>query len=65
MKTKSGACPLMKETDNKESLRFDNKSKAGILQRQFLSVFTNESHENVQELPTSTWCIKKAKHSKI
>ena len=49
LRTKSGISPLLRENDNPNSLRFDDKEKAEILQEQFCSVFTEE-HDG--ELPS-------------
>ena len=54
LKTKSGVGPLLEKDTDKDSLRYDDKSKADILQRQFLSVFTKESADNVPELSSRT-----------
>ena len=40
LKTKSGIPPLLEDILDKESLRYEDKEKAEILQRQFLSVFS-------------------------
>ena len=40
LKTKSGIPPLLADVLDKDSLRYDDKEKAEILQRQFLSVFS-------------------------
>ena len=42
LKTKSSIPPLLEDVTDKESLRYDDKEKAEILQRQFLSVFSPE-----------------------
>ena len=54
LNTKTGIAPLLDNLDDTTSLRFDDKSKADLLQRQFLSVFTLESQEDVPELPPRT-----------
>ena len=40
LNTKTGVAPLLENVADKNSLRFDDKGKADLLQRQFLSVFT-------------------------
>ena len=42
LKTKRGIAPLLLDVLKKDSLTFDDKEKANILQRQFSSVFTKE-----------------------
>ena len=42
LKTKRGVAPLFFDVTKKDSLKFDDKDKANILQRQFSSVFTKE-----------------------
>ena len=42
LKTKCSVAPLLKDVKNKSSLRFKDKEKANILQKQFSSVFTKE-----------------------
>ena len=54
LKTKSGVGPLLETVTDKDSLKYDDKSKADILQRQFLSVFAKESPINVPMLPPRT-----------
>ena len=48
MKTKSGVSPLLADKKDPNSLRFQDKEKADILQHQFCSVFTEE----IGETPT-------------
>ena len=43
LKTKSGVSPLLEDRKDPNSLRFEDKEKAEILQRQFCSVFTKET----------------------
>ena len=45
MKTKSGVSPLLADKKDPNSLRFQDKEKADILQHQFCSVFTEERGE--------------------
>ena len=42
LKTKSGIAPLLETDSNSDSMKYDDKAKADILQRQFSSVFTRE-----------------------
>ena len=42
LRTKSGVSPLLQDKKNPNSLKFDDKEEAEILQTQFCSVFTNE-----------------------
>ena len=42
LKTKEGVAPLLTDPANKNSIRFEDKEKADILQKQFCSVFTRE-----------------------
>ena len=42
MKTKQGIAPLFQDKKNKDSLKFEDREKAEILQHQFSSVFTIE-----------------------
>ena len=49
LRTKSGISPLLRDKKNPQSLMFDDKEKAEILQDQFCSVFTQEQDG---ELPT-------------
>ena len=42
LKTKCSVAPLLEDVKNKSSLRFKDKEKANILQKQFSSVFTKE-----------------------
>ena len=54
LKTKTGIAPLLGNKDDKTSLHFDDKSKADLLQKQFLSVFTKESEDDVPKLTPRT-----------
>ena len=51
LNTKSGVSPLLENVKDQDSLKFDDKDKANILQKQFSSVFTKEQ---VGELPSIT-----------
>ena len=42
LKTKTGVAPLLENTNDKSSIRYSDKQKADILQKQFASVFTRE-----------------------
>ena len=42
LKTKSCVAPLLANPENPHSLCYDDKEKAEILQKQFVSVYTNE-----------------------
>ena len=50
LKTKPGIAPLLEKEDDKNSLRFDDKSKANILQGQFTKVFTKETGNGMPKL---------------
>ena len=47
LKTKVGVAPLLADLKNQESLVFDDKGKADLLQDQFSSVFTKESLHDI------------------
>ena len=47
LKTKIGVAPLLTDPEDKNSLVFDDKEKANILQNQFSSVFTKEPLHNI------------------
>ena len=51
LNTKSGVSPLSENVKDQDSLKFDDKDKANILQKQFSSVFIKEQ---VGELPSIT-----------
>ena len=56
-KTKTGVAPLLQdEKDEKDetSTKFDDKEKANILQKQFISVFTKEPNAEVPVLDKKT-----------
>ena len=46
--------PLLQNIKDKESLVFDDKGKADILQKQFSSVFTNEPDARTPEMNPRT-----------
>ena len=54
LRTKSGVSPLLQDKKNQNSLRFDDKQKAEILQNQFCSVFTQEQHGSSPALEKRT-----------
>ena len=54
LKTKSGISPLLENVSDKESLKYEDKEKAEILQKQFLSVFTRERDGPIPALPPRT-----------
>ena len=56
LRTKSGISPLLRDKKNPNSLKFDDKEKAEILQDQFCSVFTQEQDG---ELPAMEGRIEK------
>ena len=58
LKTKSGVAPLLENVKDKKSVKFDDRDKANILQRQFCNVFTREPEA---EIPT----IKKRTNASI
>ena len=45
---------MLKNIKGPDSLKFDDKEKADILQDQFSSVFTKESHENLPHMEART-----------
>ena len=49
LKTKDGVAPLLENTDNPDSMKYEDEEKANILQSQFSSVFTREPDG---EIPT-------------
>ena len=52
LKTKVGVAPLLAIIDDKNSLVFDDKEKANLLQKQFSSVFTKEPLHNIPSVRT-------------
>ena len=57
LNTKTGVAPLLENPKDSASLRFDDKSKADLLQNQFLSVYTKESPDDVPQLSPRTASI--------
>ena len=47
LKTKTGVVPFLQDEKDKTSTKFDDKEKANILQKQFVSVFTKERNAGV------------------
>ena len=47
LKTKTGVAPLSQDEKDETSTKFDDKEKANILQKQFVSVFTKEANAEV------------------
>ena len=45
---------MLENAENKDSLKFDDKAKANILQKQFASVFTQEKGGDIPELDKRT-----------
>ncbi len=54
LKTKSGISPLLENVKDPNSLKFDDKEKANILQKQFSSVFTKEQRGNLPKMDPRT-----------
>ena len=54
LKTKSGIAPLLDDPKNKDSMKFDDEEKASILLKQFSSVFTRETDEEVPRITSRT-----------
>ena len=54
LKTKEGVAPLLNNPKDKESMKFTDKDKADILQRQFSSVFIHEPNGTVPTIPRRT-----------
>ena len=54
LKAKTGIAPLLEDKKDKNSMRYTDKEKAEILQRQFLSVFTGEDSGEIPTLPSRT-----------
>ena len=63
MKTKHGVAPLLADITNKDSLKFDDKEKADILQHQFSNVFTKEPAGKLPEFQER--CAEKITFAKI
>ena len=57
LSTKTGVAPLLENASDPNSLKFDDGAKADILQKQFLSVFTTESIEEIPKLSQRTTSI--------
>ena len=54
LKTKSSVALLLKDTDDKESTKFEDEKKANILQKQFSSIFTWEPEGEIPKLAIRT-----------
>ena len=54
LKTKPGIAPLFNNLDGTGPLKFEDKQKADILQKQFSSVFTREPTGDVPQVPDRT-----------
>jgi len=54
LKTRSGIAPLLSNPEDKETIVFDDKGKADILQNQFSSVFTREQEGDIPRLNIRT-----------
>ena len=54
LRTKSGVSPLLEDITDPSSLKFDDKDKAEILQRQFCSVFTKEHSDGIPTMDKRT-----------
>ena len=54
MKTKVGISPLLSSPNDKNSIKFDDKDKADILQKQFCSVFTKKPDDDLPYFPSRT-----------
>ena len=59
LKTKSGVGPLLENNNDITSTKFDDKEKANILQKQFSSVFTRESDNDIPVIEKRTNLIIK------
>ena len=53
-KTKTGIAPLLEDPNDKDSLKYGDKEKSEILQKQYLSVFKQESNEEIPIIPQKT-----------
>ena len=49
-KAKNGGAPPLQDEKDETSAKFDDKEKASILQKQFVSVFTKEPNDGVPVL---------------
>ena len=59
LNTKSGVAPLLENINDKKSIKFDDKEKANILQKQFSSIFTQEPQEEIPFLNKRTdTCVR-------
>ena len=54
LRTKSGIAPLLSNPENKDSLVFDDKDKADVVQNQFSSMFTQEPEGDIPRLAPRT-----------
>ena len=54
LSTKTGIAPLLEDEKDPSSTRYDNKEKARILQKQFVSVFTREPDRQIPHFSTRT-----------
>ena len=54
LKTKTGMAPCLQGQKDENSTKFDDKEKANILQKQFVSVFTKEPNARVPALDKKT-----------
>ena len=54
LKTKTGVAPLLQDERDETSTKLDDKEKANILQKQFVSVFTKEPNAEVPVLDKKT-----------
>ena len=54
LKTRSGISPLLESVNDKTSIKFSDKEKADILQKQFCSVFTREPNGDLPDFEMKT-----------
>ena len=54
LKTKCGVAPLLTNSNDKNSLKFNDQDKANILQNQFSSVFTHEPEGEIPRIASRT-----------
>ena len=54
LKTKTGVTSLLQDEKDETSTKFDDKEKANILQKEFVSVFTNEPNAEMSVLGKKT-----------